>query len=249
MKVKVDNKNLNNSAYEHRLSTDEIVAAISKICLPEPSEVDVEEKDLGLALANYDYFVKPGLPRKMFMSAFAHIFSEAKKLNNGQTTDAMYWNQLLSLMRSFFDRAYFEAQIVRRRFNPASKKKLAAQMKRFSQEQLYAFFSYMFIYKADHSLFISTYNGNIFWEAIANECRAVGLNVPRELDSVEGQRFLKMNPNFYFKVLSVKQISTLLLEAIDLDMNIAASAAKRLNEQGVYAMAKYLDLKVREMSA
>jgi hypothetical protein len=249
MKVNVKNMNRNDSVYERPRSTDEVIAAIERICIPDIPNIQLAPKDLDIALANYDYFVKPGIPQRQFANKFSCIFSALK--NRAEDDDdafVRYDMALLMLIRGSFDQSYFDLQIMRRK-RPFDSRKLAIQMKRFNQEQLFHFFHHIIIYRVNHGLFISTFNSNELWERLANECREVGLNVPRELDSIEGQHFLRSNPYYYFDVLSVKKISDILFDAINLDVNIATSAAKRLNERGVDAMARYLNMKVREMSA
>ena len=91
--------------------------------------------------------------------------------------------------------------------------------------------------------FISETSSITLWRRIDEECRKGGLAVPEELDSYEGEAFLRKNEFYYFKVLSTKTIAALLYNAIDLDVNIVAAAAKKYYTSGYDAMINYINRK------
>ena len=88
--------------------------------------------------------------------------------------------------------------------------------------------------------FITNSSSTDFWAKIHESCRAVGVNVPEALDSVEGQRFLNNNKNYFFDALDTKVIANLLCDAIDLNVKMATSAAKKLCNSGCNAMLDYI---------
>jgi hypothetical protein len=90
-------------------------------------------------------------------------------------------------------------------------------------------------------MFVTDVGSAGFWKKIHESCRAVGVDVPQELDSVEGQKFLNNNKNVYFKVLSTKVIANMLCDAIDLDIEVASAAAKKLYKSGYDAMINYIN--------
>jgi hypothetical protein len=81
-------------------------------------------------------------------------------------------------------------------------------------------------------------------EKIHEACRAAGVNVPEEFDSIEGQMFLNNNPGYYFNALSTKVIANMLCDAIDLDVEMALSAAKKLYNSGLDTMINYINSKI-----
>ena len=91
-------------------------------------------------------------------------------------------------------------------------------------------------------MFVTDVSSAGFWAKIYESCRAAGVNVPEELDSNEGLEFLnnKNNKSFYFKALSTKVIANMLCDAIDLDIEVATSAAKKLYTSGCDAMSNYI---------
>ena len=106
--------------------------------------------------------------------------------------------------------------------------------------KLKSFLDTIVICRRNHGLFITDVSSAGFWEKIHESCRAAGVNVPKEFNSVEGQTFLNNNSGYYFKVLSTKVIANMLCDAIDLDIEVATSAAKKLHNSGYDAMFDYI---------
>jgi len=52
------------------------------------------------------------------------------------------------------------------------------------------------------------------------------------------------NKGYYFKVLSTKTIASMLSNAIDLNIDMATSAAKKLRKYGYPAMLTYINITV-----
>ena len=57
---------------------------------------------------------------------------------------------------------------------------------------------------------------------------------------------MENNRTYYFNILSSKVLANLLCDAIDLDVNIATSAAQKLYNSGRSAMIEYIKREVKE---
>ena len=93
-------------------------------------------------------------------------------------------------------------------------------------------------------MFMSNPSSAAFWKRIDDACRELGYDVPFDLDSAEGNNFLNSNPLYYFKYLNKTTIVAELCSAIDLDITIAGSAAKKFYNYGYEAMLNYLNMKL-----
>jgi hypothetical protein len=151
--------------------------------------------------------------------------------------------QLLGVIKDCFDEVYFEEQIARRKQSTkiiTNKNKLKKYIKKFNTEQLKTFLINLIICKNSYGMFISSISSTHFWESIHTACREKGTEVPLDFSTAEVQAFLKNNLNVYFDVLDTKVISNMLCDAIDLNIKVATSAAKKLYEFGSDAMIDYV---------
>jgi hypothetical protein len=226
---------------EFDLSTGEIINTIKKVYKLKAIDFTFDPIEVEMALFNNDYYVRPAAKQR-FMIECEKAFGEVK-LHYGKIDDKIlhfnYIIQLLGIIKKFFDETYFEEQIIRRKQSmrhAANKDKLGMYLKKFNIEQLKTFLNTVVICKNLHGLFISSVSSVSFWEKIHNACRKKGLNVPLDFGSIEGREFLENNESYYFNVLSTKTISNMLCEAIDLDIEVATSAAKKLYTSGYDAM-------------
>ena len=131
-----------------------------------------------------------------------------------------------------------------------NKDKLRTYLKKLDRVKLESFLNMVISCRLARGWFISNSSSTDFWAKIHESCREVGVKVPEALDSVEGQRFLKNNKNYFFDALDAKVIANLLCDAIDLNIKMATSAAKKLCNSGCSAMLDYIRREVNaEISA
>jgi hypothetical protein len=184
------------------------------------------------------------------MNDLMKLFVESKSQEDKMDADHCWFRFIilaLNIMKNSFDEAYFEEQIERKKSTTVivSKKKLRSYLKKLDRNKLESFLEMVIICRCHHGLFITDVSSAGFWAKIHESCRAAGVNVPKEFDSPEGQKFLNNNTNYYFNVLSTKDIANMLCDAIDLDIEIATSAAKKLYTSGCDAMLNYVHRRIR----
>ena len=233
------------------LSTEEIINIIRKMYKLKVIDSTFSLEEAETAIYNSDYYIRPGIDKERFMNELGKLFVESK-LQGDKMDEKHSWFRFiilaLNIMKNSFDEAYFEEQIERRKqamttiFN---KDKLRMYLKKLDRDSLESFLEMVIICRQHHGLFITDVSSAGFWEKIHESCREAGVNVPREFDSVEGQMFLNNNKNYYFDVLNTKVIANMLCDAIDLDVEIATSAAKKLHTSGCDAMLDYVHCRTR----
>ena len=248
------NSNINNQASvfgeEFNLKPEEIINIIEKVCKPKYRDTSFDPKEVEIALYNCDYYIRPGAPKTRFVIECMKILQEYKWNKVKVDLDSLYTKTMLRvcvLIKNFFDEEYFNEKSKQRKTNSAlnvKKVKLVMYLKRLDKGQLESFFNTIFSCRSNYGLFISDMSSATFWEEIRRACIKAGLDVPFELDSLEGQRFLYNNKGYYFKVLSTKTIASMLSNAIDLNIDMATSAAKKLRKYGYPAMLTYINTTV-----
>lgn len=252
--MKYNNRTTTNMANlfgsQFNLSTEEIISIIRKMYNLKVVDLTFNPIEVEVALYNNDYYVRPGIAKERFMNELMELFAE-RKLQRGKVDDNLlhfrYTILSLNVMKKFFDEAYFKEQVERRKRSESivvNKDKLRMYLKKLDRDKLESFLDMMVICRRNHGLFISDINSVEFWTKIHAACREVGLYVPEEFDSAEGQTFLNNNPGYYFNVLSTKLIANMLCDAIDLDIAMASSAAKKLYTSGSDAMINYINRKI-----
>ena len=254
--MKNNNRTNNNMANvfgsQFDLSTEEIINIIRKMYNLKVIDFTFNPIEVEVALYNNDYYVRPGIAKERFVKELMELFAESK-LQMGEADDKLihfrYIILSLNIIKNYFDEAYFEEQVKRRKRSEAfvvNKDKLRMYLKKLDRDKLESFLDMMVICRRQYGLFISDINSAGFWAKIHDACRAAGVNVPEEFDSIEGQRFLNdsNNKSYYFNALSTKIIANMLCDAIDLDIAMASSAAKKLYTSGCDAMVNYIKQKV-----
>jgi hypothetical protein len=100
------------------------------------------------------------------------------------------------------------------------------------------------ISKSLRGMFISEAAYAALFKEIDDECRRRGANIPMALDSPVGQELLRQHPFYYFEILSAKTISNFFSEAIDLDVPLATTLARKFCNCGYEAMLNCLNEKL-----
>lgn len=247
------NNNINRESNKaFHMSTEQIIETIERVRKIEVIDSNFNFEDVEVAIYNDDYYIRPGLPKKRFMEEWEKIALEAKTDGDKEYTYWVYIMKALNLIQQSFDEEYFREQIVRRRssYSAADKNKLRTYLNKLDKDELKAFLRTVFICRGNYGLFVSEVRAVEFWKGIDDTCRKRGCDVPHSLDSAKGQQFLANNPGYYFTWLNKKDIATMLCRAIDMDVSLATSAAKKLSKCGCEAMIKHLNSKLSErMSA
>jgi hypothetical protein len=236
---------------EFDLSNEEIISIIRKMYNLKVIDTTFNPIEVEVALYNNDYYIRPGIAKERFINELMKLFADSIPQGNKIDDDHRWFRftiLALNIMKNSFDESYFEEQIKRRK-QPSTvivnKDKLRMYLKKLDRNKLESFLEMVIICRCHHGLFITDVSSAGFWEKIHESCREAGVNVPREFDSVEGQMFLNNNKNYYFDVLNTKVIANMLCDAIDLDVEIATSAAKKLHTSGCDAMLDYVHCRTR----
>ena len=233
---------------EFNLSNEDIVNTIRKISMLEVIDSTFNPVEVEVALYNNDYYIRPGIAKERFMMEYMKAFGKIKTQHGKMDDTLLYFSytiQVLGIIKEFFDESYFEEQVSRRGQTTTftvNKDKLRMYLKKLGRDDLELFLNMVVNCRLQRGMFVTDVSSAGFWTKIHESCRAAGVDVPQELDSVEGQKFLRNNKNVYFKVLSTKVIANMLCDAIDLDIEVAASAAKKLYKSGYNAMINYIRL-------
>ena len=247
------NRTTNNMANvfgpEFNLNNEEIINIITKISKLEVIDSTFNPLEVEVALYNNDYYIRPGAAKDRFMMECGKAFGKIKSQYGKMDDNLLHFSyviQILSVIKEFFDEAYFEEQ-VRRRSPSATyivnKDKLRMYLKKLGKDDLELFLNMVVNCRLERGMFITDVSSAGFWAKIHESCRVAGVNVPQELDSVEGLKFLINNKNVYFETLSTKVIANMLCDAIDLDIEVASAAAKKLYKSGYDAMINYINRK------
>ena len=257
MKCNINNMDNNSMAKAYgedfNLCTEEIINTIEKIYKLESIDTNFRHEDVDVALYNCDYYIRPGKEKTQFMKKLQEIVREIKK----DLYDKPEWlvhrrfsMEAIKLIKESFDEKYFMEQIAcgREDISPVEKDKLISYFKRFDERQLKEFFTIMIVSRHEHGLFISGPSSAILWSNIDDACRELGHKVPMELDSDEGRKFIANNPIYYLKWLDKKIIANILCEAIDKDLSLANSVAKKFYKSGYEATLNYINIKLKERS-
>lgn len=253
--MKCNNRSVNNNmanvfGSEFDKTPEEIINIIRKVSKLEDIDLTFNTLEVEIALYNNDYYIRPGAVKNRFTMECLKVFGKTKSLYGKMDDNLLHFNyiiQILSIIKEYFDEAYFEEQTRRRRKSATvtvNKDKLRTYMKKLDRDKLELFLDMVVSCRLQCGLFITDVSSIGFWDKIHKACRAVGVNVPYELDSIEGQKFLNNNKNFYFDALDTKVIANMLCDAIDLDIEIASSAAKKLYNSGYNEMVNYINRKI-----
>ena len=253
MKCNIKNNSNNGMARafgeEFNLSHEEIINIIKKIYKLEKNDTTFRHEDVEVALYNSDYYIRPGKEKAEFMMKFLEISNRIKEDLKEMPEWIVHWRcslDVIELIKQSFDEAYFKEQVERRcsASSVVNKDKLNTYMKKFDEDQLEAFMTIIIAYRFQNGMFVSNPSSVAFWKGMDDACRDLGYDVPFELDSASGKEFLKTRHQYYFKYLSKKTIATMLCEAIDLDVELAGSVAKKLYNCGYEATLNYLNVKL-----
>ena len=228
---------------------EEIINIIRKMYKLKVVDFTFNPIEVEVALYNNDYYIRPGIAKERFMNDLMKLFVESKSQEDKMDDEHRWFRFIilaLNIMKNSFDEAYFEEQIERKKSTTVivSKKKLRSYLKKLDRNKLESFLDIIVICRRQHGLFITDISSAGFWAKIHESCRAAGVNVPKEFDSPEGQIFLNNNKSYYFDVLNTKVIANMLCDAIDLDIEVATSAAKRLYTSGCDAMLNYIHRRI-----
>ena len=225
---------------------EEIINIIRKVSKLKVIGPGYNPKEVEITLYNNDYYVRPGATRQRFIKEFQEIFAKTKQLKKVLGENVAYIGttiQLLCLIQKFFDETYFEEQVKQRLSSETitiNKDKLRTYLNKLDSARLESFLNMVISCRLEKGWFITNASSTGFWAKIHESCRAAGVNVPEALDTGEGQKFLKSNKNFYFNALDTKVIANMLCDAIDLNIDMATSAAQKLYNYGCDAMIDYI---------
>ena len=228
---------------EFNLTTEEIINTIRRTYQIQSIGPGFNPIDVEVTLYNNDYYVRPGDAKHRFIKEFEKIFSGANQLIKDCGDNLAHLCtiiQILGLIKEYFDEAYFEEQINRRKepINSAvTKERLKKLLKKCNKDKFELFFITVIGCRLQHGLFMTDVNSANLWMKIRESCRAAGVEVPEDTYGTEFKDFLSNNRGYYFNILSTKALANMLCDAIDLDVELAISAAHKLYNYGIDAMS------------
>ena len=201
-------------------------------------------KELDLAVVNCDYYIRPGINRKMFMFWFDNIKAGQFNFNlidPNIPEDYRIPMILIGLVKTFFDKTYFEEQIK----IPAKKIdniRLKKCIQKLNKTDLLKFFILLLTGRHSGDLFISNSNSVNMWIRFNDACRKVDASIPVITEKTSGYSNLTSNnPAYFFDFLSTKQITNIICDSIDNHGNDAEKLAQILYNSGYEAAKSYLD--------
>ena len=254
MKCNVNNTMAKAYGEDFNLSTEEIINTIEKIYKLESIDTNFRHEDVEVALYNYDYYIRPGKDKAQFMKKCQEIFKEIQKDLRDKPEWLVHWRfsvETMKLIKESFDEVYFKEQIARRQkeISTVGKSNLSSYLKKFDEKQLKTFICIMIACRHQHGLFISEPSSAALWKTVADKCRELGCDVPMAFDTKAGEEFLSRDPFYFFKWLDKKTIAAKLCDAIDLDVSLAGSVAKKFYNCGEEATLNYLNIKLKERTS
>ena len=226
-------------------SPEEIINIIRKIIAIKVIDTTFNPVEIEIALYNSDYYIRPAAKIQFMMackSAFEKLEKEYRKNDDGLYQFNWFLNAFC-LIKAHFDEDYFEEQVKHRtssKIISINKDELRMYLIKLDRIKLELFLNMIINCRVANGWFITNGSSTAFWTQIHEACRLAGVNVPKALNTVKGQKFLNNNKNFYFDALDTQTIANMLCDAIDLDIEIASSAAKKLYNSGYDAMINYI---------
>lgn len=249
-----NNKMVVANSTHFNVSTEQVIRSIEQVNKLEWIGPDFDSDAVYIAIENSDYYIRPGVNKVMFLRQFEEIFTEYKRLDKGTdshtTAKAIMTMKFIKLIKTSFDESYFKEQIARRRNHVVGNKDtLRNYLKRFDEAQLKEFIRIVILYRVNYGLFISNTSSDDMWEDFNRECRKIDQTIPSEMDLPAGKALISKDPLYFFDYLSKKDIANILCDAIDLDVSLAGSVAKKLYKCGEEATLNYLNIKLKERTS
>lgn len=222
----------------------EVKNAIETIVKLDVVGEEFPHKELDLAIVNCDYYVRPGVARSGFMFWFNRIMDgefPTELLDKNIPKEMRIPMMLAGLVRTFFDKSYFEEffSTTVMEVNCSIVKKI---MKNFSTKELKNFFILLINGRGRGEMFISNANSTNMWKKFNDECRNIDNSVPEINKMSTGYSdFTQNNPIYFFNYLKPKQITEIICDSIDKNVDIAEKLARLLHDSGYSEAKRYLD--------
>lgn len=218
------------------MNKTEIINAIKEIYELETIGTDFDMNKLYIAVENYDYYVKPGSQRRVFMERFETIL--CKKAENEM--NYLDWlNQIVGmihLVKTTFDKEYFDAQLSISE-TPVNKEFIKKHLNGLTRKQLEKFITFVIEGRHDYGLFISNASSTDMWAELNEKCIRKNSSIPR-IDQVD---YIELKPKkllYFFDYLSKKVIVDILCNHIDKDASLIESAVVAFCDSGVSGLRK-----------
>lgn len=221
----------------------EVINAIETIVKLDVVDGDFPSKELALAIINCDHYVRQGVNREAFMFWAKRIIGgdfPADLVDKNIPYELRIPMTLSGLVRTFFDRKYFEeccAAPVEKVDSVVVKKII----KNFSRKELKGFFTLLIIGRVSGELFIGNSKSDNMWRTINRECREVNHSIP-EMDGMSNEysNFAQENPLYFFDYLSTKRVADIICDSIDKNGQVTEKLARLMRDSGYVAAEKYL---------
>lgn len=218
------------------MNKTEIVNAIYEIYELKTIGTDFDMNKLFTAVNNYDYYVRPGKQREMFMERYGTVL--CKKAENEM--NYLDWlNQIVGmihLVKTTFDKEYFEAQIAVFE-TPVNREFIKNHLNSLTRKQLEKFITFVIEGRRNYGLFISNASSVDMWTELNERCVRKDSSIPR-LDRVDYGNLRPKNPMYYFDYLSKQVIVDIFCNHIDKDSDLIESTVAAFCKSGISGLQK-----------
>lgn len=213
------------------MNKTEIINAIKEIYELETIGTDFDINKLDIAVESYDYYVKPGIQRMMFMKAFGKIL--CKKPENEMTpTDKLKQTfGMIQLIKSTFDKEYFDANVAVSEV-PLNKVVVKNHLNSLSCKQLKEFITFVILGRLNYGLFISNVNSTDMWAELNERCVRKDSSIPR-MDRADYTKLCPKDPLYCFDYLSKRVIVDIFCNHIDKDAALMEVAVVAYRNSGL----------------
>lgn len=213
------------------MNKTEIINAIKEIYELETIGTDFDINKLNIAVESYDYYVKPGIQRMMFMKAFGKIL--CKKPENEMTPMEKLKQTfgMIQLIKSTFDKEYFDANVAVSEA-PLNKVVVKNHLNSLSCKQLKEFITFVILGRLNYGLFISNVNSTDMWAELNERCVRKDSSIPT-MDRVDYTKLCPKDPLYCFDYLSKRVIVDIFCNHIDKDAALMEVAVVAYRNSGL----------------
>ena len=218
---------------------NKVIEAIRYCYEANPTDEHLDISKIDIATINCDYYVPPGLPRKMFMMELRTILETVWETSD----NSFFLEDTVSLIKRYFDCDFFKLHLAEQK-DFSNKKQLSYYLNKFSCERLKEFIA--LIIKARHvgDLFMSNDSSTDFWKTLNDKCMEIDSSVP-DMQNPEYGEAIGGRVFYQFDYLSKKTIARFFCEHIDKDIQLAEKVAHAFYAYGDDAAVRLVNAELR----
>lgn len=213
------------------MNKTEIINAIKEIYELETIGTDFDMNKLHIAVENYDYYVKPGSQRRVFMERFGKVLC-MKPQNEMNYLD--WLNQIVGmihLVKTTFDKEYFDTQVAASEA-PINKDFVKNHLSNLTCKQLKKFITFVIEGRLNYGLFISNASSTDMWAELNERCIRKDSRIPK-MDRTDYTKLCPKDPLYCFDYLSKRVIVDIFCNHIDKDAALMEAAVVAFRNSGI----------------